>query len=55
MEELNIITASDGNVFMRIHDGVIFGKQIYLGIDFSTCEPREDKREYYIEVPEQSE
>lgn len=46
------ITASEGKVFRRKHDGVIFGKEIYLGVDYSTGEPREDKEEYYEEVEE---
>ena len=33
-----------------IHDGFIMGEIIYLGIDYSTGEPREDKAEYYEEV-----
>ena len=46
------ITAAPGNVFCRIHDGMIFGNEIHLGIDYSTGEPREDKREYYEEIEE---
>ena len=49
---MNKITAKEGNVFRRIHDGMIFGNEIYLGIDYSTGEPREDKREYYEEIVE---
>ena len=49
---MNKITAASGNVFRRIHDGMIFGNPIYLGIDYSTGEPREDKREYYEEIVE---
>lgn len=49
---MNKITAAPGNVFRRIHDGMIFGNEIYLGIDYSTGEPREDLRDYYEEIPE---
>ena len=35
-------------------DGFIMGKIIYLGIDYSTGEPREDKAEYYEEVKDES-
>ena len=44
------IEAKEGFTFKRIHDGFIMGKIIYLGIDYSTGEPREDKAEYYEEV-----
>lgn len=46
------ITAANGNVFKRIHDGFIFGNEIFLGIDYSTGEAREDLREYYEEIDE---
>lgn len=49
---MNKITASTGNVFRRIHDQFIFGNEIYLGIDYSTGEAREDLPEYYEEIPE---
>ena len=44
------IEAKEGFTFKRIHDGFIMGEIIYLGIDYSTGEPREDKAEYYEEV-----
>ena len=44
------IEAKEGFTFKRTHDGFIMGKIIYLGIDYSTGEPREDKAEYYEEV-----
>ena len=44
------IEAKEGFTFKRIHDGFIMGEIIYLGIDYSTDEPREDKAEYYEEV-----
>ena len=49
IKENNIITASEGMTFVRIHDGFDMGDTIYLGIDYSTGEPREDKPEYYKE------
>ena len=45
------ITAKEGMTFVRIHDGFDMGDTIYLGIDYSTGEPRVDKPEYYTEVP----
>ena len=45
------IKAEEGYTFRRIHDGFIMGEEIQLGIDYSTGEPREDKPEYYKEVP----
>ena len=48
-QENNRITAESGYTFVRIHDGFEMGEEIYLGIDYSTGEPREDKPEYYRE------
>ena len=48
-QEDNIIRASEGMTFIRIHDGFEMGEEIYLGIDYSTGEPREDLPEYYRE------
>ena len=48
-QENNIIRASEGMTFVRIHDGFEMGEEIYLGIDYSTGEPREDLPEYYKE------
>jgi hypothetical protein len=48
-QENNRITASEGMTFVRIHDGFEMGEEIYLGIDYSTGEPREDLPEYYRE------
>ena len=47
------IEAKEGFTFKRIHDGFIMGKIIYLGIDYSTGEPREDKAEYYEEIKDE--
>lgn len=44
------IEAKEGYTFRRIHDGFIMGEVIYLGIDYSTGEAREDKPEYYEEI-----
>ena len=49
---MNKITAQQGKVFRRIIDGLIFGKEIYLGVDYSTGQLREDKAEYYEEIDE---
>lgn len=46
------IEAKEGFTFKRIHDGFIMGEIIYLGIDYSTGDPREDKAEYYEEAAE---
>ena len=46
------IEAKEGFTFRRIHDGFIMGEIIYLGIDYSTGETREDKAEYYEEIKE---
>jgi len=47
---VRIITADEGKVFRRIHDGVIFGETIHLGYDHSTGECRIDLPEYYEQV-----
>ena len=44
------IEAKEGFTFKRIHDGFTMGEIVYLGIDYSTGEPREDRAEYYEEV-----
>ena len=49
---MNKLTAQQGKVFRRIIDGLIFGSEIYLGVDYSTGQPREDKAEYYEEIDE---
>ena len=48
------IEAKEGFTFKRIHDGFIMGEIIYLGIDYSTGEPRKDKAEYYEEIKDES-
>lgn len=47
---MNVIEAKEGYTFKRIHDGFVMGDKIYLGVDFSTGEPREDLPEYYEEI-----
>lgn len=49
---MRIIEASEGKTFKRIVDGRIVGPIIYLGVDYSTGEPREDLPEYYEEIDE---
>ena len=44
------IKASEGKVFRRIHDNMLMGNIIYLGIDFSTGLERPDLPEYYEEI-----
>ena len=46
------ITSQPGKTYRRIHDGFIMGNEIYLGVDYSTGEPREDIPEYYEEIDE---
>jgi len=54
-----VITADEGNVFRRIHDGVLFGETIHLGYDHSTGQCRIDLPEYYeqigkpVDIPDQ--
>lgn len=50
---MNKIKAKEGYIFRRIIDGMIFGNEIYLGIDYSTGEAREDLPEYYEEIEEE--
>ena len=44
------ITADEGKIFRRIHDGFLFGEEICLGYDYSTGVKREDKAEYYEQI-----
>lgn len=48
--DIEKIIAKEGMVFQRIHDGMIFGNEIYLGFDYSTGEKRQDKEEYYCQI-----
>ncbi len=48
--EARIITATEGKVFRRIHDGFIMGNILYLGYDYSTGEQRFDLPEYYEQI-----
>ncbi len=51
--EARIITATEGKVFRRIHDGFMMGNILYLGYDYSTGEQRFDLPEYYEEIEEE--
>ena len=44
------ITANEGFVWKRKHDGFIMGEEIHLGYDYSTGVKRVDKEEYYEQV-----
>ena len=46
------ITAQQGKIFIRIHDGFIMGNEIVLGFDYSTGVKRVDLPEYYEEIDE---
>ena len=50
--EAILITATEGKVFRRIHDGFIMGNEVWLGYDYSTGEKRLDLPEYYEEIEE---
>lgn len=50
LEHVIPFKAEEGMVFQRIHDGMIFGNEIYLGMDYSTGEKRPDKVEYYKQI-----
>jgi hypothetical protein len=45
-----ILTTQHNKIFRRIHDGVLFGNEIVLGLDFSTGVERQDLAEYYEEI-----
>lgn len=45
-----IMKAKNGYVYQRIHDALIMGDEIILGIDYSTGIARIDKSEYYQEI-----
>jgi hypothetical protein len=44
------ITADEGKIFRRKHDGFEMSTSIVLGVDYSTGTEREDKPEYYEQV-----
>ena len=48
--EVTTITAAEGKVFKRIHDGFIIGNSITLGYDYSIGFKRIDKPEFYREI-----
>jgi hypothetical protein len=47
---MTLIKAQNNNIFKRKHDGVLFGNEINLGLDFSTGAERQDLAEYYEEI-----
>lgn len=47
---MTLIKAQQGKVFRRKHDGILFGNEIHLGMDYSTGVPRQDLPEYYEEI-----
>jgi len=49
------ITATEGKVFRRIHDGFVMGSEVVLGTDYSTGTAREDLAEYYEEIDDERE
>lgn len=48
--EIKTITAEEGKVYRRLTDGMIFGKQIILGYDYSLGFKRIDKEVFYEQV-----
>lgn len=50
--KIKTITAQEGKVFRRLHDGMIFGKQIVLGYDYSLGFKRRDKEAFYEQIPD---
>ena len=49
--EIKTITAEEGKVYRRLHDGMMFGKQIILGYDHSLGFKRIDKEVFYEQIP----
>lgn len=45
-----VLIAGNGKVIVRRHDSMEMGERVYLGVDYSTGMPREDKPEYYEET-----
>lgn len=50
--KIKTITAQEGKVYRRIHDGMIFGNQILLGYEYSTGVKRIDREIYYEQIPD---
>ena len=44
------ITAEEGKIFVRIHDGFKMSNEITLGYDYSTGVKREDSIENYEQI-----
>ncbi|MDD4068869.1 MAG: hypothetical protein PHF05_00280 [Candidatus Izemoplasmatales bacterium] len=49
--EIKTITAEEGKLYRRLTDGMIFGKQIILGYDYSLGFKRIDKEVFYEQIP----
>ena len=50
--EITTIIAEEGKIYRRLTDGMIFGKQIALGYDYSLGFKRRDKEEFYEQIPD---
>jgi|LSQX01.3.fsa_nt_gb hypothetical protein len=50
--EIKTITAEEGKVYRRLHDGMIFGREIVLGYDYSLGFKRIDKEVFYEQIPD---
>ena len=50
--EITTITAEEGKIYRRLTDGMIFGKQIILGYDYSLGFKRRDKEVFYEQIPD---
>lgn len=48
--EITVLSADEGMEFIRKHDKLSMGAEIWLGIDYSTGVAREDRPDYYEEV-----
>ena len=51
--EIKTITAQEGKVYRRLHDGMLFGNQILLGYDYSTGVKRIDREIYYEQIDDE--
>ena len=51
--KIKTITAKEGKVYRRLHDGMIFGNQILLGYDYSTGVKRIDREIYYEQIDDE--
>ena len=51
--EIKTITAEEGKIYRRLTDGMIFGKQIVLGYDYSLGFKRRDKEVFYEQIDDE--